>query len=393
MEMGAGDSDYIALSREIGKETGGIGASTLAASKWKEQGTAARFIVRSKALASKAPSLFALLSKILLEARLDDKDRFRQIVLEEKAQAEASLIPSGHRVLALRLRSRLTAADAVSERIGGVEQLLFLRRLAERIDADWAGVLSDLQAVRKNLVNVAGAVFNATIEAEAFSKVEPALKTFIAGLPSFPREAETLLAPLPGPVSEYLSLPTQVNFVGTALPLGSGTARPGAFLVVKNYLDTTFLWENVRVQGGAYGGFSSFDLSSGVFVFLSYRDPNLERTFEIFSKAEDFLRKLDISKEELTRSIIGTIGGVDAYLLPDAKGFTSLVHFLTGYGYEDRQAMRRQILSTSPADFTALAEALAAARPFARSGALSSAQKLDALPASLKKGSETTTIM
>ena len=392
LEMGAGETDYIALSREIGKETGGIGVSTLAASKWRTGGTVARFILRSKALASGADKLFGLLSRILTEARIDDRERFRQIVLEEKAQAESALIPSGHRILSLRLRSRFTEADAISDRIGGVEQLFFLRALAQRVDADWEGVLADLGAVRKALVNVSGAVVNVTIDAVQFSRIEPALRRFIAGLPTAPRVQGKTIAPSQGPKFEYLSLPTQVNFVGTALPLGQG-ARVGALLVVKNYLDTTFLWENVRVQGGAYGGFSSFDLNSGVFVFLSYRDPNLERTFETFSKAKDFLGKLTISREELIRSIIGTIGGADAYLLPDAKGFTSLVHYLTGYGYEDRQAMRRSILSASPADFGALAEALAAATPLARSGALSSLQRIEALPAALREEAETTTLM
>ncbi|MCX7027871.1 MAG: insulinase family protein [Spirochaetes bacterium] len=391
LEMGAGDMDYIALSREIGKKTGGIGASTLTASKWRKPGTAARFILRSKTLASNADRLFKLLSKVLRETRIDDRERFRQIVLEEKAQAEASLIPSGHRVLSLRLRARFTEADAMSERIGGVEQLFFLRRLAERLDKDWKAVLSDLESVRAALINARGAVFNATIDAEAFSRIEPAMRVFMASLPAGPRKESAARGPLPGPAMEFLTAPTQVNFVGTAYPLGSGGARLGAFLVVKNYLDTTFLWENVRVKGGAYGGFSSFDLNSGLFIFLSYRDPNLEKTIEVFSKAGDFLGKLNISREELTRSIIGTIGGVDAYLLPDAKGFTSLVHFLTGYTYEDRQAMRKEILSASPEDFKALSAALAATT--ARSGALSSRQRIEALPAALKTKSETTTIM
>jgi Zn-dependent M16 (insulinase) family peptidase len=241
-------------------------------------------------------------------------------------------------------------------------------------------------------VNVRGAVVNATLDRESFSRIEPALRRFVADLPASPR-VESRAIPSPSkPKFEYLTLPTQVNFVGTALPLGP-KARVGAFLVVKNYLDTTFLWENVRVQGGAYGGFSSLDLNSGVFVFLSYRDPNLERTLEIFSKAKDFLGKLSISREELTRSIIGTIGGVDAYLLPDARGFTSLVHFLTDYSYEDRQAMRKSILSASSADFGALAEALAAASPLALSGALSSRERIEALPAALREGAETTILM
>ncbi|MHB9005034.1 MAG: insulinase family protein, partial [Coriobacteriia bacterium] len=107
----------------------------------------------------------------------------------------------------------------------------------------------------------------------------------------------------------------------------------------------------------------------------------------------DYLEALEIPKEELTRAIIGTIGGVDSYLLPDAKGFTSLVHYLTGYTYEDRQAMRNQILAASPADFKALAASLAAAQSLSIAGALGSKQKFDALPKALRESAKILTLM
>ena len=187
----------------------------------------------------------------------------------------------------------------------------------------------------------------------------------------------------------------QVNFVGMAYPLGNrdADALSGAFLVVKKYLDTTFLWEKVRVQGGAYGGFSSYDINSGLFILLSYRDPNLEKTLEIFGQTASYLAGLDISREELVRAIIGTIGSVDGYQLPDAKGFTSLVHSLIGYRYEDRQAMRDQILAASEADFRRLASLITKAAPKAIRGAVSSAQKVQALPEQLKAGAEIIAVM
>jgi len=126
---------------------------------------------------------------------------------------------------------------------------------------------------------------------------------------------------------------------------------------------------------------------------LSYRDPNLEKTLDIFAKASDYLEALEIPEEELTRAIIGTIGGVDSYLLPDAKGFTSLVHYMTGYTYEDRQAMRNQILAASPADFKTLAASLASAQPFSIAGALGSRQRFDALPKALRESAKILTLM
>lgn len=414
LEMGTDQADYVTISQEIGKHTGGIGASAFFSTKWKGSEAVAYFIVRGKALAEKATMLFKLLEEILLEARLDNKDRFRQIVLEEKAQAEASLLPSGHRVVALRLLSRLTAADRMSEQVNGLEQLFFLRELAKRIDSDWPGVLADLQAVRKALLGAGGLIVNATMDRVAFEPLKPSLKALVNALRaqadgsavkgaagavaggSSPLSAAPLeTAPIGGaPALELLSAPTQVNFVGRAYPLAAaGAALSGAFLVAKQYLDTTFLWEKVRVQGGAYGGLSTYSINSGVFTLLSYRDPNLQKTLDIFARAADYLAAVEIGGAELTRAVIGTIGNVDRYLLPDARGFTALVHYLTGYSYEERQIMRDQILATGPEDFKALAAALAAAQALSIACALASAQTIEALPSAFRENAERKTVI
>jgi len=391
--------DYVAMSQEMGKHTGGIGATNLLVTKWGGGAAAASFIVRGKALVRKADKLLGLLHAILSDARLDNQERFRQIVLEEKAQAEAALIPAGHRLVNLRLLSRLNRADRMSERINGLEQLFFLRGLAARVDADWPGVLADLEAARAAVVDVSRAIVNVTLDRKDFDALRPAMERFVESLPRRSEgTAEAGKAQNAGkahaPAMELLTAPSQVNFVGAAYPLAAAGARPsGAFLVAKKYLDTTFLWEKVRVQGGAYGGFSSYDLNSGTFAFLSYRDPNLEKTWDTFAEAAGYLKNLAIGDEELTRAIIGTIGAVDGYLLPDAKGFTSLVHFLTGYTQETRQAIRDQILAAKAADFRALGEAIAAAKPLAISGALASRQRVEALPASIKEGAIVTPVL
>ncbi|MEW6548722.1 MAG: insulinase family protein [Spirochaetota bacterium] len=377
LEMGTDLRDYIELGQEIGIHTGGVSATALAASAWKTQALASYFILRAKTLAHGAPKLFELLGEVLTRAKLDDKERLRQIVLEEKADAESSVIPAGHRLVSLRLRSGYTEADAMSERMGGMEQLLFLRGLSERIDSDWPGVLADLKALVASVVNARGAVANVTLDRENLSSLRPALEVFISALPNRSRDARPIRPVRAIPSLELLSAPSQVSFVGTAFPLSPADPRAGSFLVAKKYLDTTFLWEKVRVQGGAYGGFTSYEFNSGLFTFLSYRDPNLESTIDLFSKAGEFLTSASPSREEIVRSIVGTIGDVDAYMLPDAKGFTSLVHYLTGYGQADRQAMRDRILGTVAGDFAALGEALAAAAPRAKSAAIASAQKAE----------------
>ena len=111
----------------------------------------------------------------------------------------------------------------------------------------------------------------------------------------------------------------------------------------------TYLWEKIRVQGGAYGGFGVFDSNSGVFSFLSYRDPNLDATLENYDNAAGYLKNLDaksLSDSELTKAIIAAIGDMDSYQLPDAKGYTSMMRHLTGRTDEIR--FKRNVMKSSP---------------------------------------------
>jgi Zn-dependent M16 (insulinase) family peptidase len=155
-------------------------------------------------------------------------------------------------------------------------------------------------------------------------------------------------------------MPLQVNYVAKGANLYDlGYHLHGSIAVMTNYMRTTWLWERVRVQGGAYGAFCLFDRHSGLFNFSSYRDPNLLATLEVYDQTSQFLSQLELSETDLTRGIIGAISQVDAYQLPDAKGYTSLLRYLIGETDPSLQRWREEILATRPADFRAFAEVLA----------------------------------
>lgn len=394
LEMGTDTEDYVTLSQEIGKYTGGIGASAFASTKYGSPEAVSAFVVRGKTVVENIDKFFNLLEKILLRADFANQERFKQIVLEEKAQAEASVIPSGHRLIGLRLKSKLTHADWISERINGLENLFFLRKLAEQIDHDWESVEHDLFTLRESIIVRSGLIINVTIDHEQYQKLSSIIERFSTLLPErseqivqnidtvFARAEREIAAQKPNK-AEALLAPAQVNFVGKAFPLATdGLRLPASFHVVKKYLDTTFLWEKVRVQGGAYGGFSTLDMNAGIMLFLSYRDPNLVDTLAIYDQAAEFLEHLKISPEELTKSIIGTIGDIDSYLLPDAKGFTSMMHYLTGYTQELKQKGRNEILTAGIQDFLKLANALHTAKTRAIAAMLTSKSAIDALSTS-----------
>jgi hypothetical protein len=179
--------------------------------------------------------------------------------------------------------------------------------------------------------------------------------------------------------SEGLVMPTTVNYVGKGADLYREGIRPsGAHLVARRFLRTTWLWEKIRVQGGAYGGQCMFDRYSGGFTFVSYRDPNLVATLDTYDRTADFLKNADLNEAELARNIIGTIGEVDFYRLPDAKGFGSMQHYLIGDTEEARQRTREEILSTTAADIHGFADAMAAVAARGRVVVLGSEQAIEA---------------
>ncbi|MBN2256648.1 MAG: insulinase family protein, partial [Anaerolineaceae bacterium] len=354
LEMGTEKEDYVSLLQRIGRNTGGISSQPLCMSGYQNGSSITRLFLRSKATLIQSGEMLAILSDLLLTTRLDDPERFKQIVLEQKAGIETQLAMRGDVYAYKRMSAQFSHAGWVSEQIGGVSNLIFLRKLVEDIDRDWQTVLSALEHMRKLLVTRQGLICNVTIPSEEWPLFSNSLLQFLDGLPD----------PL-SPVEKWdhshlqsqegLVIPSQVNYVGKAVNLSAvGYHLDGSVEVIANFLRTGYLWEKIRVQGGAYGAFCVFDKNAGILSLLSFRDPNIDATLENFTRAGEFLRELDterLSVEELLKGIIGAIGQLDAYLLPDAKGFTSMQHYLSEETDEKRQEYRAQVLSTTLTDF------------------------------------------
>lgn len=362
LEMGTEIEDFVKLSQRIGRTTGGIRSRTYTSNVIGQDSSASRLFLRGKATVDHAQDLLSIMGDVLNKVRLDNRERFLQMLLEEKATRESRLIPAGHQVANTRLRSRYNEADWASEKMGGVEYLFFLRQLLEMVESDWQQVFDNLTAVHNALVNRSTMLHNVTLDADNWQLFHPQLSEYLERLPSFSIERASWQAGQ-FPKNEGLTIPAQVNYVGKAANLYQlGYSMDGSILPINKLLRTTWLWDRIRVQGGAYGSFCVFDHRSGVFSYLSYRDPNLLETITSFDQTGEFLRKLTLSEQELTKSIIGAIGDMDAYQLPDAKGFTSMARYLSGITDESRQKMRDEVLTTTQKDFLEFADILDAVR-------------------------------
>lgn len=377
-EMGTSRESFVRLIQRIGRDTGGIYAAPFTATNVQTGEPFGRFLVRGKATMGQAGAMLAIMRDILTDVRLDDKARFHQIVLRAKAGKESSLVPSGNAYARKRLAARFAPAEWADEQMGGISSLFFVRELAQQVEQDWPTVLAKLEAVRQHLVNRGALLANLTLDAQNTRALLPELEAFIGGLPAAPYTPATWQT-LAGGHGEGLTIPAKVNYVAKGVNLYAHGVRPGgAAGVVTRYLNIAYYLEKIRVQGGAYGAGGGFDRATGSFLCASYRDPNLLGTLAVYDETAEHLRGADLDETSIERSIIGTIGDIDSYQLPDAKGYTAMVRRLNGVSDAYRQQIREAVLGASRADYLAFAEAAEALRDHGEIAVIGSPEAIEA---------------
>lgn len=377
LEMGTKNETYIDLIQRIGRETGGISTTLLTSDLPNKQGFVTQLILRSKVMSNKVSSLLSILKDVLTIPDFTNKDRFKQIVLEEKSGMEAGIIPSGHRVVNNRLRAQFSESAWVTEQMSGVDYLFFIRSIVNNFDQEWEKISIILEEMKNALLSQNNLLLNLTIDHQKLSGLEPLIKNFVIALPDGNLSIQVWKTKN-ALKNEGLVIPSQVNFVGKGGDLYElGYKDHGSMSVITQYLRSTWLWEKIRVQGGAYGAMCNFDRFSGVFTYLSYRDPNILETINNFDQSAQFIKDLEISESELTKSIIGAIGDIEAYQLPDAKGYSAMLRYILGISDESRQKYRDELLSTSHLDFQNFAQVLSEFNKKANTIALGSSEAIE----------------
>jgi presequence protease len=359
LETGAGKRDFVTLTQDIGRLTGGIRSSAFALTESGSDRAQCWLFLRSKAMPERAADLVNLLGDVLMHPRLDNRERIHQLVLEQKASTESRIVPAGNQMARLRLAATLCLSGLAEERMFGVSYLEFLRDLAQRFEGGWTGIASTLERIRGALVNRATMLVNVTADAAGLGRLEPHLTSMLEGLPTA-KPVRAIWRPTEDHKGEGLTIPAKVNYVVKGARLSQlGFTAQGSTHVAKSYLDINWLWHKVRVQGGAYGGGCFLDRRSTLFSFYSYRDPNLLETLDVYDGTSNFLSSAKISPSELERCIIGTIGEIEPYRLPDARGFEAMQRHLAGDTDAVRERVREEVLSTTIADLGAFAEVAA----------------------------------
>eukprot|EP00559_Dactyliosolen_fragilissimus_P000950 CAMPEP_0184855064 /NCGR_PEP_ID=MMETSP0580-20130426/395_1 /TAXON_ID=1118495 /ORGANISM="Dactyliosolen fragilissimus" /LENGTH=1109 /DNA_ID=CAMNT_0027349485 /DNA_START=174 /DNA_END=3503 /DNA_ORIENTATION=- len=391
-ETGAGSYSDIELSRRIGTHTGGIAASVSIRSV-RPDGVAegvvhngshlySKLFIKGKATADKATEMFDIMKLILTDANLNSQARVIEMLKETKARLESAIQGSGHSIANTRMRSHYTVTGYLGEITGGITYLDTVTQLLKDAEDNWDSVHSRLLNIKNIILNEEtcrnGMILDITADASVMNNIAQKVDNFLSTIPgksdgsklpdlySSPHpwavHANTVMS---DPRDEGFVVPTQVSYVGKGGRLfKEGEYVAGSTAVVSRFLRTGYLWDRVRVMGGAYGGFCQFDPKSndGVFTFLSYRDPNLGETLDVYDATATALKEsakaLEEDKDALATAIIGAVGDLDGALSVDQKGAVAFNRWIARESPEYRQKFRDEVLTTSADDFCQMAEAL-----------------------------------
>ncbi|MBW6457261.1 MAG: hypothetical protein K0A98_15375, partial [Trueperaceae bacterium] len=366
LETGTARSSLADLSRRIDRDTGGIGHGLELQPGVGGDGVAprpgvGRFVLRGKALASRAGALAGLMLEVLTEARVDDRDAVRRLALEDLARRRTALEPAGTQFALRRLSAHGGPEARLGEMLTGLASLATLAAFVRRVDEDWDALRAELLDLRGRLFSRSRLVAGITADDEAAAAVRPAIAGLLHGLPAgepagvFPE----LAAPDP---AEGWTLPGQVHYSGVRWLLRDGGRLPGSWLAAARHLSADVLIPLLRFQGGAYGAGAVLDPLTGSLAAQAYRDPNLAQTLATFRSLPQALREAAdaLDDDALDTLIVGAVGKLDPYALPGASGYRALLRHLRGTeGEVDR--LRAELLATERQDFRDLADAIEAA--------------------------------
>lgn len=351
-----GKYSYSELSKEININTGEL---RFLVQVYGEKGDDSKYhpklSVKSRALAAKLSKLFELVGEIVSSSSFDDPKRLREIIQEIKSRLEMRISNDGYIYACKRLLSYYSNEGAYVERLTGLTYYKFIADIEKNFDSRYEQLVDNIKAVSDMVFNRNTLLVNVTCEEEDYDAFRQQLPGFLNSL-SGKRVPPVKYSFEMTPRNEGLMTPAKIQYVAKGYNfIKLGYKYNGALNVLNTIARYDYLWNRIRVQGGAYGAFSGFERNGNMFM-ASYRDPNLKETLKAYDEMEKYLRDFDADSREMTKYIIGTVSRLDTPLTPSMKGDRALEYYLRNISFEDVQRERDEVLSTSAADIRELAD-------------------------------------
>ncbi|MBD3878917.1 MAG: insulinase family protein [Quinella sp. 1Q5] len=334
---------------------GGFGSTLRADSENRlPHSFAPRFRVFVKALKSKLPEMTDIIAEIFNETTFNNKKRIRELIEQDQIGFELNLQNMATTIISAQLAAYQTKTGAYNA-AAYLPYNKFLKDLLADFDNKFDELVDDLCDVHDRLINRNGLIVSVTATEEFYKEFTPHLSGLLKSMTIDEFKREHYSFPCK-PRNEGLYSQSRVQYVGKGANfIELGHEYTGALNVLETILRYEYFWTKIRVQGGAYGAFASFNRNGALF-FGSYRDPNLSKTLETFDGTADFLKAFDVSEREMDKYIIGTLSKIDKPLTPAIKGQLAADFCLRNITYADRQKSRDEILSTRQEDIRGLSK-------------------------------------
>lgn len=347
---------YTDLANATNIYTGGISTGTASHPDIKDRNNFVfKLEVKLKVLEKNLDKALELMEQMLLSSDFTDTKRLGELVAQIKARLQANLSSSGHLVAAMRSMSSFSRYALYQDELKGIAFYRSICHIEKELSESPKSVSDKLAAIAKKLFARNRMLISFTGNNEAYGNAKPSLEKVIAGfdkMSAIGNQAEVHF----NTAKEAFIDASQIQYVAkTGDFICEGYEYTGALRLLRIILSYDYLWINVRVKGGAYGCMNTF-LRSGESYFVSYRDPNLSDTLDVYDRIPEYIKSFSPDERDMTKYIIGTFSALDTPMNPEAKGSRSLSAYLEGITYEQIQKERNEILNAQPEDIRRLAD-------------------------------------
>lgn len=347
---------YTDLANATNIYTGGISTGTASHPDIKDRNNFVfKFEVKLKVLEKNLDKALELMEQMLLSSDFTDTKRLGELVAQIKARLQANLSSSGHLVAAMRSMSSFSRYALYQDELKGIAFYRSICRIEKELSESPKSVSDKLAAIAKKLFARNRMLISFTGNNEAYGNAKPSLEKVMTGfnkMSAVGNQAEVHF----NTAKEAFIDASQIQYVAkTGDFICEGYEYTGALRLLRIILSYDYLWINVRVKGGAYGCMNTF-LRSGESYFVSYRDPNISDTLDVYDRIPEYIKSFSPDERDMTKYIIGTFSALDTPMNPEAKGSRSLSAYLEGITYEQIQKERNEILNAQPEDIRRLAD-------------------------------------
>lgn len=347
---------YTDLANATNIYTGGISTGTASHPDIKDRNNFVfKFEVKLKVLEKNLDKALELMEQMLLTSDFTDTKRLGELVAQIKARLQANLSSSGHLVAAMRSMSSFSRYALYQDELKGIAFYRSICRIEKELSESPKSVSDKLAAIARKLFARNRMLISFTGNNEAYANAKPSLEKVIAGFNKMSAVGDQAEVHFNTAKEAFIDA-SQIQYVAkTGDFICEGYEYTGALRLLRVILSYDYLWINVRVKGGAYGCMNTF-LRSGESYFVSYRDPNLSDTLDVYDRIPEYIKSFSPDERDMTKYIIGTFSALDTPMNPEAKGSRSMSAYLEGITYEQIQKERDEILNAQPEDIRRLAD-------------------------------------